>query len=86
MTVFELVQRNIDLGWNLILYVSFILAAITVACNSSLGKVYNCSVNDASLDFADIKMVVTLLLLTYLKKAASLYDNDDAFVKVWSSI
>ena len=69
MTVFELVQRNIALGWKLISCntVSFIFAAITVACNSSLGMVNNLSFNGASLDFANMNMVATLLLLSNLK-------------------
>ena len=57
MTVFESVPRNISLGWKLISFktVSFILAAITAACNSSLGMVNSLSFNDASLDLAKFK-------------------------------
>ena len=69
MTVIESVQRNIALGWKLISRntVSLILAAIRAACNSSLGMVNNLSFNGASLDLANMNMVVTLLLLTDLK-------------------
>ena len=69
MAVFESVQTNIALGWKLIscYTVSFILAAITAACNSSLGMANNLSFNDANLDLANTNMVVTLLLLTDLK-------------------
>ena len=66
---FELVQRNIALGWKPISCntVSFILAAITATYNSSLGMVNNLSFNGASLDFANMNMVTTLLLLSDLK-------------------
>ena len=47
--------------------VSFILAAITAACNSSLGMVNKLSFNGASLDLANMNMVATLFLLTDLK-------------------
>ena len=69
MTVFESVQRNIALDWKLISCntISFILAAITAACNSNSGMVNNLSFNGASLDLPKMKMVVTLLLLTDLK-------------------
>ena len=69
MTVIESVQRNVALGWKLISCntVSLILAAIRAACNSSLGMVNNLSFNGASLDLANMNMVVTLLLLTDLK-------------------
>ena len=65
MTAFESVQRNIAHGWKLISCntVSFILAAITAACNSNLGIVNYLSFNDASLDLANMNMVATLLLL-----------------------
>ena len=69
MTVFELVQRNTALGWKLISCntVSFVLATITAACNSSLGMVNNLSFNGTSLDLGNMNMVVTLLLLVDLK-------------------
>ena len=69
MTVFESVPRNISLGWKLISFktVSFILAAITAACNSSLGMARNLSFNGTSLDLANMNMVAAVLLLTDLK-------------------
>ena len=69
MTVFESVPRNIALGWKLISCktVSFILAAITAACNSSLGMAQKLSLNGTSLDLANMNMVAALLLLTDLK-------------------
>ena len=83
MTVFESVQRNIALGWKLFSCntASFILAAITAACYSSLGMVNSLSFNGPSLDLAIMNMVVTLLLLTDLKLTVALYANDDASVK-----
>ena len=64
MTVFESFQRNIAFEWKLISCntVFFILAVITAACNSTLGMVNNFSFNGASVDFANISMVVTLLM------------------------
>ena len=69
MTVFEFIQRNIVLGWKLISFntVFFIPAAIRAACNSSLGMANGLSFNGASLDLANMSMVVTLSLLTDLK-------------------
>ena len=69
ITVFESVQRNIALGWKLISCntVSFIFAAITATCYSSLGMVNNLSFNGASLDLANMNMAATLLLMTDLK-------------------
>ena len=54
MTVFESVQKSIGFGWRLISCnnVSLILAAITTACNSSLGMVNELSFNGVSLDLA----------------------------------
>ena len=80
MTVFESVQRNIAFGWKVISCntVCFIAIAITAACNVSLGMVNNLSFIAASLDFASMNMVVTLLLLTDLKQAVSPYVNDGA--------
>ena len=65
MTVSESLQRNLAFGWKLISCntVSFILTAITAACNSSLGIVNNLSFNGASLDFSNMNMIVALLLL-----------------------
>ena len=69
MTVFESVQKSIGFGWRLISCnnVSLILAAITTACNSSLGMVNELSFNGVSLDLANMNIVVTLLLLNDLK-------------------
>ena len=63
MTVFESFQRNTAFEWKLISCntVSLILAVITAACNSTLGRVTNFSFNGASVDFANISMVVTLM-------------------------
>ena len=67
MTAFESVQRNIAHGWKLILCntVSFILAAITAACNSNLGIVNYLSFNDASLDLANMNMFATLFITKF---------------------
>ena len=69
LMLFESFQRYIASGWKLISCntVSFNLAAITVDCNSSLDMVNHLSLNGTGLDFANVNMVETLLLLTNLK-------------------
>ena len=44
----------------------FILSAITAACNLSSGMVNNLSFNGASLDLANMNMVLALILLLLL--------------------
>lgn len=83
MTVSESIKRNISLGWTPILYntVSFIIAAIKAACYANLRMVNNVFFNGVSLDFANMNMLVTLLLLTDLKEAVATHANDEACAK-----